>query len=114
LLPWGRLEGNYLTNGQPYAGCRLMFKYAQGSRDSIYCDDFAFQATTDNDGHFTFPQVPPGNFEVMLMLNFRSDGGGGSGWGNGPSQSVTISPGVTTTIAIDNTNGISPVPFTRN
>lgn len=107
LLPWGRLEGTYMTNGQPFAGCHLMFKYAQESMDTVSCDYAAFQTRTDNEGHFIFAQVPPGNFKVMLMLNYQDDGKGSSGWGNGPSQLVTINPGETTTITIDDTNGIA-------
>jgi RNA polymerase sigma factor (sigma-70 family) len=111
LLPWGRLEGTYMTNGQPYAGCSLMFKYLEGSMNTLYCDVFAFQAKTDNDGHFVFPEVPPGNFKVMLMLNFHDDVSGASGWSDGPSQTVTIVPGITNTITIDNTNGVDQIPF---
>ena len=111
LLPWGRLEGTYTTNGQPYAGCSLMFKYISGSMNTINCDFFAFQAKTDNAGHFVFAQVPPGNFQVMLMENFHTDGKGSSGWSDGPAQAVTINPGTTTTIAIDNTNGVNEESF---
>jgi hypothetical protein len=103
-----------MTNGQPFAGCYLMFKYPQESTETVYCDYSAFQARSDNEGHFTFARVPPGNFEVMLMRNVFSDGKGGGGWGDGPSQSVTINPGTTTKIEIDSTNEIAQGPFTRN
>ncbi len=99
LLPWGRLEGTYLTNGQPQAGCFLMLKYPKEGMQTVYCDYIAFRTKTDNSGHFTFAQVPPGNFQVALILPFQNDLS--LGWSEGPAQSVTIAPGQTTTMTIN-------------
>ncbi|HTV40416.1 MAG TPA: sigma-70 family RNA polymerase sigma factor [Candidatus Sulfotelmatobacter sp.] len=98
LQPWGQLNGILLTNGQPAAGSTLSFQYNQQKADTISFDTFKFRTQTDNAGHFTFAQVPPGNYRVMLLFTFPG------GWTSGPSQPVTIEPGGTTTVTIDETN----------
>ena len=104
MMPWGHLEGTYLTNGEPAAGCTLSFGYGpEGSFNTIHCDSLSFRATTDSQGRFAFAQVPPGNRQVILIVPF-SDNFGHNGWSELPLQPVSISAGETATITIDNTN----------
>jgi uncharacterized GH25 family protein len=103
LQPWGRLDGVFLTNGKPAAGYTLSLEYNHQDWQSIAFDVFGFQAKTDNAGRFSFAQAPPGRFRIMLLLP-SSDSMGHHGWGYGPSQPVTINPGVTTTVTVEETN----------
>ncbi|HSY44115.1 MAG TPA: sigma-70 family RNA polymerase sigma factor, partial [Candidatus Acidoferrum sp.] len=113
MAPWGRLEGTYLTNGVPAAGCTLSLGYGpEGSLDTISCDSRAFQTTTDPQGRFILAQVPPGNRQMMLVIPF-SDNFGHNGWTERPLQSITVDAGETNTVTVDNTNPYSPIfmPF---
>jgi protocatechuate 3,4-dioxygenase beta subunit len=103
LRPWGRLEGIYLINGKPAPASTLSLKYKHEDSEMISFDVFAFQTKTDHAGHFAFAQAPPGNFRVMVLYPFHDNMGHG-GWSDGPSEPVTISPGATTTVTIEETN----------
>ncbi|HTR40654.1 MAG TPA: sigma-70 family RNA polymerase sigma factor [Pseudomonadales bacterium] len=111
LLPWGRLEGTYETNGQPLPDRTLSLQYDPKSFNRISCDS-AFQAKTDSNGHFTFPQVPPGKRQVCLIVPFN--GNMSSGWTQLPLQTVTISAGESATITIDQTNMMAQEVFPGN
>ncbi len=104
LLPWGRLEGTYLVNGQPVADQNLSFGYGNKMEPIITTDFTAFKAKTDDQGRFTFPQVPAGNCQISVVSAFGS--GMHSGWSAFPVQWVTNTPGETTTVVIDRTNRV--------
>ena len=112
LLPWGRLEGTYSSSGQPLAGRTLSIQYAKNSFQTITCDS-SFQTKTDNDGHFIFSKVPPGNHEVTLIVPFH-DNFGHDGWSEEPLQPVTIQAGEATTVTIDETNTMMKKMLTGN
>ena len=69
LQPWGRLEGTYLSGGQPAAGRDLLLQFAQDDAASIGFDFSAFKVTTDAQGHFVFPQVPPGKLTIIHLAH---------------------------------------------
>jgi RNA polymerase sigma factor (sigma-70 family) len=97
LQPWGRLEGSYLTNGQPAANATLVFHLGARQWNTVDCDSRVFQTKTDGAGRFVFAQVPPGNREVFLSVT-GTDYAGHTFWTTQPLQAVTIQPGQTTTV----------------
>lgn len=100
LLPWGRLEGTYLVNGQPATSKTLSIWYSsEVGFDSISCDGMAFKTKTDSEGRFAFAKVPAGNHEVTLIVGDMN-----SGWSESPLQKVTVVAGETTTITIGSSN----------
>lgn len=104
LLPWGRIEGTYLTNDQAVANCTLSLE--DGSRNAeAFSFDSSFQVKTDNNGQFVFPRVPPGTRLVTRTIYFKNLDGD-TGWTERPLQKVTVSPGATATLTIDSTNQI--------
>ena len=103
LQPWGRLEGTYLQDGQPVAGAELQFQFNRRNPDAVSSGFNAFQSKTDSQGHFVFPQVPPGNGEAGLVQS-GTDSMGRKFWTSRPLKEVTIRSGETTTIIIGGTN----------
>jgi RNA polymerase sigma factor (sigma-70 family) len=73
LQPWGKLEGSYLTGEQPAAGRELFLQFVQRDPTSISFD-FNFKVTTDSQGHFLFPQVPPGKLKIVRLVHVPPDG----------------------------------------
>lgn len=96
LQPFGRLEGRWLIRNQPAPQKRLVLYFeCPGTTASLGLDEKAFSATTDDQGHFLFPQVPPGKFRLTRPVPE----------GNGvttmePVADATVRPGETTTVAI--------------
>ncbi|HEY3913800.1 MAG TPA: sigma-70 family RNA polymerase sigma factor, partial [Verrucomicrobiae bacterium] len=65
MMAWGRVEGTYMTNGQPVVGRSLCIEYSsEVTLDTVSCDSMVFRTTTDSQGRFTFDKVPPGNRQV--------------------------------------------------
>jgi hypothetical protein len=60
-------------------------------------DFMTFVATTDDKGHFAFPQVPPGTFKVVRRVHVPPNG-----WSEQPLSdgTVEIRPGETTSITL--------------
>ncbi len=102
MLPWGRIEGVYETNGQPCAQCTLSIQYGKDNSDTISFGS-SFRTKTDNNGHFAFAQVPPGKHDVAMTVFFK-DSMGHKAWTDEPLQSVEVQAGETTTITIGNSN----------
>jgi RNA polymerase sigma factor (sigma-70 family) len=64
LQPWGRLEGDYFVGGKPAAG-RTLTLADERTPASLYLDETDYSTTTDANGHFSFPKVPPGQFQLF-------------------------------------------------
>jgi RNA polymerase sigma factor (sigma-70 family) len=58
LEPWGRLEGTYLSGGEPAPDRELVLQHGRRDQDRLMTDNEAFRVTTDRDGRFVFPQAP--------------------------------------------------------
>ena len=98
LQAWSRIEGTLFCEGQPAPGrdVRLLFAKQDGHQ-SILTDFEQYKITTDHDGHFAFPQAPPGERKLVLMVPF--DGGPGhKGWSDRPLTNLDLPPGETITI----------------
>jgi RNA polymerase sigma factor (sigma-70 family) len=72
LQPWGRLEGTYLVGGQPAANRKVLFGYGNGDFETVSLDYSGLLATTDADGRFVFPRVPPG-WHILSHQYVRPD-----------------------------------------
>lgn len=106
LQAWGRLEGTYLSRGQPAADRELLFQYGQGDFTTVSSDSRAYQVRTDRDGRFVFPQVPPGQHRLVRLVPEKGLPGMSSGtvWSHQPLLEVDIRPGDTTTVTIGGTS----------
>jgi len=105
LTPWGRLEGTFVSNGIPISGRTLSIGFGQGlfGLKSISCGYPNFQAKTDDQGRFTFAQVPTGDHMVTLVTPFTDELRRG-GWSATQLQQVTVSKSGITTVTIDTAN----------
>ena len=96
LQPFGRLEGRWLIRNQPAPQKRLVLYYVcPGTTADLGLDGKAFSATTDDQGHFVFPQVPPGKLRLTWPVPE----------GNGVTSmklvaEATVRPGETTIVDI--------------
>jgi hypothetical protein len=101
LQPWGRLEGTLLVQGRPGTNCTLAFALGVDRRTGTSADFTAYQAKTDDTGHFAFAQVPPGSQRLLQLIEMP---GTPSQKGlvrlNQPLTSVDIRPGETTTVTV--------------
>ena len=102
LLPWGRLEGTYMSGGKGVAGCALLFQCDKGDINTISSDFRSYQVKTDDEGHFTFAKVPPGNHKLVRLVPEKQSYNGQpeTVWSHHPLLDVTIRSGQTTTVTI--------------
>lgn len=98
LQPWGRLEGTCVAAGKPVAGRKLLFAYGRESRQDVGCNFTAYGITTDESGHFVFPQVPPGKHRLMRLVESKL--GTQTAWTHQPLEEVEIRPGETTQLTV--------------
>ena len=68
LQRWGRLEGAVRLSGQNAAGRRIILRNWDQERFSgaFYCVADSFTTTSDDQGGFTLPEVPPGVFYLEV------------------------------------------------
>jgi RNA polymerase sigma factor (sigma-70 family) len=97
LQPWGRLEGTLTSNGKPVSAQRLSLDLAVGHLSSVSLDSETFEATTDNEGRFTFPKVPP----TSLRLQRIEQSPGDNSWAHMPLEGVDVGPGRTKTLRLE-------------
>jgi hypothetical protein len=103
LQPWGRVEGTLFCEGAPAPGRDVLLQFGHDDFKSIYSDYDRFKATTDDNGHFVFPQAPPGERGLALMVTMVIPLGGharGKGWSNWPLTNLDVLPGQTVTLTV--------------
>jgi RNA polymerase sigma factor (sigma-70 family) len=97
LQPWGRLEGTYLSGGKPAVGRVLRLRQF----DYPAFDRFRFfTAETDADGHFVFPRVPPGQFNLFRIEKQETIRGTVSYFRPVQNPALTVRLGETTTVPL--------------
>ena len=98
LQPWGRLEGTYVSGAKGVAGRELFFEYGRDGAGSVLADFPAYRVTTDENGHFTFSQVPPGKHRLVRLI--QEGIGSLTMWSHRPLEEVEIRPGETTRVTV--------------
>jgi hypothetical protein len=70
LQAWGRIEGSLKLRNRPNAGQQITFFKTPSPfmRGTLSLDMNAFSTKTDPAGNFVFAQVPPGDFNLYLVL----------------------------------------------
>ncbi len=75
LQPWGRLEGTYFASGKPAANREMLLQFSdQAISAGIGFDFMSFKVSTDSQGHFVFPQVPPGKLTIIYLAHIPPNG----------------------------------------
>jgi len=97
LQSWGRIEGTCLSNGQPAAGREYLFDLFDDKVESVSADFTAFRATSDEQGKFVMPMVPPGRHYLVRLSRVQVNPGG-VGWTHGTETQVEVIPGQTTPV----------------
>ena len=97
LQAWGRLEGSYLSGGQPAPDRDLILQFSKAEDNTIAFDFMTFKVTTDAQGHFVFPQVPPGKCTVVRLVHQAPNSFAHQPL---PDGDVEIRPGETTTVTL--------------
>jgi RNA polymerase sigma factor (sigma-70 family) len=103
LQPWGRIEATCFSGGQPVVGREYLFGLNDSTDDdnSFSADFTAFRVTSDEQGKFTMPMVPPGKHSLVRLIP-QSMGANQKSWMHGDKTEVDIQPGVTTTVTLGN------------
>jgi RNA polymerase sigma factor (sigma-70 family) len=75
MQPWGRLEGTYLSLGQPATNRNLLLQFTDHDADlGISFEFMSFKVATDAKGHFVFPQAPPGKLKIIYLAYVAPNG----------------------------------------
>jgi hypothetical protein len=92
LQAFGRIEGTCTRGGQPVAGQ----EFTLSMRDpTISFDSGQYKATADENGRFTFDQVPPGGIQVVRLVSMAP-----KSWTHSYGADVTVLPGQTAQVAL--------------
>jgi hypothetical protein len=92
LQAFGRIEGTCTRGGQPVAGQ----EFTLSMRDpTISFDSGQYKATADENGRFTFDQVPPGGIQVVRLVSRAP-----KSWTHSYGADVTVLPGQTAQVAL--------------
>ncbi|MBZ5500304.1 MAG: carboxypeptidase-like regulatory domain-containing protein [Acidobacteriia bacterium] len=93
LQPWGRVEGTLMIGTKPGVGQRMFLSKVQ-SNFRPPALGVSFNAVTDNDGKFTYPTLPPGEYRVSQIVGTA---------GSGRTEIVSVKSGETTSVKIGGT-----------
>ena len=69
LRRWAALDGLLLSKNEPLPGQKLSIRFRGNSHENpVDFDAFNFTVTTDNEGRFSFPQLPPEDLEILAYF----------------------------------------------
>ncbi|HXP61015.1 MAG TPA: sigma-70 family RNA polymerase sigma factor [Dongiaceae bacterium] len=97
LQPWAHVEGVWLEQGQPVANREISLDFSHKVEHALVLEHSAYRTKTDDHGHFAFPQVPAGLFDVMVWGESIGQHGGRTGW---RALSVEARPGETNRVTL--------------
>ena len=100
LQPWGRVEGTYLSGGQPAPGRIVLLQYGSDDLSTLSSD---VTAQTDAQGQFIIPQAPPGSHKLARVVVERLSPTSTSSQ-KFPLTEVEIRPGETTFLTLGASN----------
>lgn len=102
LLPWGRIEGQWMIGDQPIPNRELWLQSAEGDNDPFQFEFPTFGVKTDAQGRFSYDRVPPGRRRVVRMTR-QDHGNGHTSWRHGRATEVEVKPGEITEVNLGNT-----------
>lgn len=104
LRPWAGIQGVWLETEGPVANCsvRLMSNLKQGFK-WLVLERSTYQTFTDNNGNFSFSQVPPALLDVLTWQRPSNTNGI-----SGASRMLTLETrsGITSNVSIGSTNQV--------
>ena len=104
LEPWGRVKGTLRRPGGPGTNEDLDLAFpsdvVRGGRWSLDPGDHTI---TDETGRFEFERVPPGKLDLSYRVNMSKNS-----WRQEPLQSITVNPGQTLELNIDDPERAAP------
>jgi RNA polymerase sigma factor (sigma-70 family) len=100
LQAWGRIEGICFSKGQPVAGREYLFDLFDDKAETVSADFMAFRVTSDEQGKFVLPTVPPGKHYLVRLIPTHTPGG--MGWTHGDKTQVDVLPGQSTAVTFGN------------
>ncbi len=98
LQAFGRIEGTLTIAGSPGAGQDLFFTI---DTPGVMTDFNGYKSTTDDQGHFTFEKVPPGDGSIVRLVKMTSNS-----WMHSHKTAVTVQSGQTTQVALGDTGAV--------
>jgi len=88
-----------LSNGKPVADRLFGLRFGEGSPETVSFDWSTFRFTTDTQGKFTIPYLPPGQHNLVRQFPIKMSPGG-EGWTDGNKIPFVVRPGETTTLCL--------------
>jgi hypothetical protein len=94
LQPWGALEVVCSSHGKPAVDRDYMLELGGGSTETVAFEFSISQIKTDNDGHISVANLPPGQHKLVRIQRYKiSERSGGFTYGD--KTPFEISPGET-------------------
>ncbi|HTQ50272.1 MAG TPA: sigma-70 family RNA polymerase sigma factor, partial [Candidatus Acidoferrales bacterium] len=103
LQPWGQLQVNCMSAGQPIVGRHFNVILDVDSADSASCYYTMTPVITDAQGQFTILQIPPGHHDLVRQVPIQANPGGDA-WMDGSKTSFEIRPGGSTKLYLGTNN----------
>ncbi|MFO1478302.1 MAG: carboxypeptidase regulatory-like domain-containing protein [Verrucomicrobiota bacterium] len=98
LQPFGRIEGTFKIAGKPVSGTGFHFKL---TNIGIRTDFDDYRASTDEDGKFTIEKIPPGEGQVVRLVQTEQNG-----WWESHGTPVSIASGATTRVDLGDAGAV--------
>lgn len=98
LQDFGRIEGTLTIAGSPGAGQDLLFNL---DTPGVMTDFNGYKSTTDDQGHFTFEKIPPGDGSIVRLVKTSANS-----WMHSHKTSVTVQPDQTTEVTLGDTGAV--------
>jgi hypothetical protein len=67
MTPWGGVHGLLWQRGQPVSGAKIILESISNSFLGLVFERDSFKTTTDPNGSFSFPHVPPGRHRLTRL-----------------------------------------------
>ncbi|HTH47309.1 MAG TPA: carboxypeptidase-like regulatory domain-containing protein [Candidatus Limnocylindria bacterium] len=101
LQPFGRIEGTLSIAGKAAEGQGLVMNFSMPGAGQMIADWNAFKVDTDKDGKFVFDQVPPGERDIVRLIQTAPNS-----WMHSHRTTVTVLPGQTTMVNLGNVGAL--------